>query len=79
MKTKGFIMDRYLSKVAGMLRDKGINCKVVDSDDQKWVAGQAVKEGRILLTSNLKHFNQLLSVPRGCLHFKASPFSKHYP
>jgi uncharacterized protein with PIN domain len=77
MKDQGFIMDRYLSKVGNMLRNKGMNVRIVDTDDVNVVASQAAKEGRILLTSNLKAFNKLLSVPRGCLHFKASPFSKH--
>lgn len=38
MKSQGFIVDRYLSKVGTMLKQKGIDCKIVDTDDSNAVA-----------------------------------------
>ena len=76
MKDKGFIMDKYLSKVGKMLQQKGIDSKIIDSDDANLISSQAVKEGRVYLTNNIKQFNKKVSISCGCLHFKASPFSK---
>jgi uncharacterized protein with PIN domain len=76
MKTQGFIMDKYLSKVGKMLWNKGFEVTVVDTNDGDEVCAQAIKENRIFLTNNLKISNKKVSVPRGCLHFKAPPHSK---
>ncbi len=76
MKSQGFIVDRYLSKVGNKLKQKGVDCKIVDTDDGNVVCNQAVRENRVFLTSNLKQFNKKISLPRGCLHYKANPESK---
>ena len=76
MKANGFIMDKYLSKVGKMLEQKGYNALVLDTEDAAIVSSQAVKENRVYLTNNIKHFNKKVSMPCGCLHFRASPFSK---
>lgn len=59
-----------------MLWNRGLDVKVIDSNDGDYVCAQAVKENRIFLTSNLKLFNKKVSVPRGCLHYKAPPKCK---
>lgn len=76
MKANGFIMDKYLSKVGNMLTQKGLNAVVVDTEDAAIVSAQAVKENRVYLTNNIKHFNKKVSMPCGCLHYRATPFSK---
>ncbi len=75
MKANGFIVDKYLSKVAHAIKEKGYDCKVVDVEAEALCA-QAVKENRIFLCTNTKFFNKKTTIPRGLLHFKASPESK---
>lgn len=76
MKTMGFIVDKNLFKVAKMLQDK-VYCKIPDSSlDSEAICQLAVKENRIFITTNLKLFNKKLTIPRCCVAFKASPFSK---
>jgi uncharacterized protein with PIN domain len=77
MKTKGFIVDKNLSKVGRMISDRGYDCKVVDNADLEKVCEMAIREDRVFLTSNLKIFNKKVQMPRGCLHYKANPFSKY--
>jgi uncharacterized protein with PIN domain len=72
------VVDKSLAKVGKMLRENGITCVIVDSDDKYAACAQAIKENKIFLTNNLKAFNKKLSVPAGCLHYKASPFRKFF-
>ena len=41
------------------------------------LANLAMQKNRVLLTDNLKLFNKKISIPRGCLHYKAKPYSKY--
>lgn len=75
MKLNGFIVNQYLSKVARMIQDKGYDCMIVDTDGES-IAHLAVQENRVMLTDNLKLFNKKITIPRGCLHFKAKPLCK---
>jgi hypothetical protein len=75
MKANGFIVDKFLSKVAHAIKNKGYDCKIVDAEPEALVA-QAVKENRIFLCTNNKFFNKKVTIPRGLLHLKASPESK---
>jgi hypothetical protein len=34
MKTNGFIVDKYLSKIAQAIKNKGYDCKVVDAEPE---------------------------------------------
>jgi len=72
MKQRGFIVNQYLSKVAKMIQEKGYDCLVVDTDGES-IAHLAVQENRVMLTDNLKLFNKKITIPRGCLHYKAKP------
>ncbi len=70
-------MDKNLFKVAKMLQEKKVDCKIMDSSfDSEAICAQAVKDNRILITSNLKLFNKKVALPRVCIAYKASPFSK---
>ena len=53
MKTNGFIMDKYLSKVGKMLQQKGINCKIVDLEADAVIA-IAIKEKRVYRKYEIK-------------------------
>ena len=77
MKTQGFVVDKYLSKVAKLISNKGYDCKILDRAEPEEVVACAVKENRVFLTSNMKFFNKKVTIPRGCLHYKASPESKN--
>ncbi len=77
MKANGFIVDKFLSKVANAIRSKGYDCKVVDAEPEA-ICAQAVKENRIFLNTNIKFFNKKTTIPRGCLHYKAGPESKKF-
>jgi hypothetical protein len=74
MKHRGFVVNNYLSKVAKMMQEKGVDVLLVDTDGEG-IAHLAAAENRIMLTDNLKLFNAKSSIPRVCLHYKAKPFS----
>jgi uncharacterized protein with PIN domain len=76
MKHQGFVMNKYLSRVGGYIRNKGYYVKIIETDDFNVVYQVAVKEGRVLLTNNFKHFKSCGEVPAGCLQFKAGPFDQ---
>ena len=71
-------MDKNLVKVGRMMQSKGIDCKIYDGMDSDQICEKAIKENRVFVTSNLKLFNKKVSMPRCCIHFKASPFSKNF-
>lgn len=72
MKANGFIVDKYLSKIAQTINSKGYDCKVIDAEPEALCA-LAVKENRIFLSTNSKFFKKKVTIPRGLLHHKASP------
>lgn len=77
MKSQGFIIDKNLFKVGKMLQEKKVDCKIPEKDvDSEQICAIAVKENRIFITSNLRLFNKKLSLPRCCIAYKTSPFSK---
>ncbi len=60
------------------MQEKQIDCKIMDADcDSEIICAQAVKENRIFITTNLKLFNKKVQIPRCCIAYKASPFSKY--
>jgi uncharacterized protein with PIN domain len=76
MKSQGFIVDKGLFKVGRMLQEKKIDCKILDHVDSEAICAQAIKDNRIFITTNLKLFNKKVQLPRCCLAYKSSPFSK---
>ena len=78
MVVRGFCVDKHLAKLAKMLNQRDVDCKVIEIADSDLACATAVKENRVFLTSNLKVFNQKQGVPRGCLHYQETPFSKIY-
>lgn len=57
MVTRGFCVDKYLGKLARLLNQKGVDCKVVEFADTDVVIATAVKENRVFLTSSMKIFH----------------------
>jgi hypothetical protein len=49
---------------------------VVDTAESEVAFSFAVKENKVFITTNLKVFNQKGGVPRGCLHYQETPYSK---
>jgi uncharacterized protein with PIN domain len=76
LKQKGFVMNKFLSRVGGYIRNKGYNVKIIETDDFQVVFNSAQREGRILLTNHFKNYKQCNEIPAGCLDFKAGPFDQ---
>lgn len=55
MKSQGFIVDKYLSKVARMIQEKGYDCKIVDAPKET-IVKTAIEENRVYLTTDKKFF-----------------------
>lgn len=71
--THGFIADKSCAKLGRVLRQRGIDCKTMeDANDSNQACAAAVQENRIFVTSNLKLFNQKLSMPRCCVFYKSN-------
>ena len=59
-----------------MLRDKGVDCRVVETTDFNLLISEAKKDGRIILTSYYKFFNdKKVNYPRGLVP-NGSPFNQ---
>jgi uncharacterized protein with PIN domain len=76
MITRGMVVDSNLAKLGKMLQQKGVDCKILTAAESGIASQIAHKENRVYITSNLRVFNQSGTVPRGCVHFKATPYSK---
>jgi hypothetical protein len=74
MKSKGFVMNKFLSRVGSYMRNKGYNVKIIETDDFMVVLNSAVRDGRVLLTNHFKSFKDCGDVPAGCLSYKAGPY-----
>lgn len=61
-----------------MIQQKGQDVKILQVSDSEQTCYVAMKENRIFLTTYLNVFNKKAGVPRGCLHFKATPYGKLY-
>jgi uncharacterized protein with PIN domain len=78
-KTHGFIVDQNLSKVANLLKENNVDCKVLeDSADTNQISFIAAQENRIFITNNLKVYEKKQGQPRGCLFARSNPLSKSY-
>jgi len=62
-----------------MLNNAGVSCKIVDDPDYPEGVGRCAREeNRILITDNIKVFNnqKLKDVQKCCIQFRANPYSK---
>lgn len=76
--THGFIVDKNLTKLARMLQEKGIDCRIpTDTNDSEKICSRALEEDRIFITSNLKLFNRKSVMNRCCVHYKDNPFKQY--
>jgi uncharacterized protein with PIN domain len=74
IKARGFVVDSNLAKVGKMIQQRGVDVKILASSDAVQTCYVAFKENRVFLTTFLNVFNKKGGVPRGCLHYKATPF-----
>lgn len=74
--TKGFLVDKNLTKLGRLLQEKGIDCIVTDLQDSEQICSKCLEMDRVLITSNLKLFNKKSVMNRCCVHFKDSPFKQ---
>ena len=71
--TNGFMVDRNLHKLGILLKDKGIDCIIPDSNDSEQICNKCLEKDRIFLTSNLKLFNRKAVIWKCCVHYKDNP------
>jgi len=71
--SNGFIVDRNLSKLAHLLKEKGVDCLITNYNDSEQICSKALEQDRIFITSNLKLFNRKSVMNRCCVHYKDNP------
>lgn len=75
--THGFIVDRNLNKLGNILKEKGIECIIPESNDSEQICSKALEKDKIFITSNLKLFNRKSVMNRCCVHYKDNPLKQY--